>query len=78
MLKIVLFVEPTDEKWSIGPKLGNWYINWFCIHEDAAFEVLGIHYLKPSHNAMKYSKHENYKQYAKERLEKGFGLKCYM
>ena len=73
MFNIVLFVESTEEKWSIGPKIGDWYFNWFSIHEDAGFELLGIHYLQPSHRPLTYHKHEDYEKFAKERHEKGKG-----
>ena len=73
MFDIVLFVEPTEEKWSIGPKIGDWYLNWFSIYEDAGFELLGIHYLQPSHRPLTYHKHEDYEKFAEERHAKGKG-----
>ena len=49
MFRVVFFIESTEDKWSLGPKIWRDYFNWFSIQEDAAFEMGEIHYLKPSH-----------------------------
>ena len=49
MYRVVFFIELTEDKWSLGPKIWRHYLNWFSMHEDAAFEMGEIHYLKPSH-----------------------------
>ena len=74
MFQVVFFIESTEEKWSIGPKIWRFYQNWFSIHEEDAFEILGIHYLKPSCRPMTYSKHDDYKKYEEDRKEKGMGI----
>ena len=73
MFRFVFFIEPTEEKWSIGPKIWRYYLNWFSIHEDAEFEMGKIHFLKPSYNAMKYYGHEDYEKHVDDRHEKGLG-----
>ena len=75
MFKVVFFVESTEDKWSLGPKIWRYYMNWFTAHEEAAFEILGIHYLKPSYRPMTYSKHKDYEKYDDDRREKGIGCK---
>merc|ERR1712131_360335 len=70
MFKVVFFIESTEDKWSLGPKIWRYYMNWFTAHEEAAFEILGIHYLKPSHRPMTYYKHEDYEKYDDDRREK--------
>ena len=53
MQNIVLLMEPSDDAWNISLKAGNMYLNRFCIDEDAAFESIGVYYLKTSANAMR-------------------------
>ena len=48
MTNVIILMEWCDDT-SITPlKLGNSYLNRFGIDEDAAFEILGIYYLKKS------------------------------
>ena len=78
MFRVIFFIESTEDKWSLGPKIWRHYLNWFSMHEDAAFEMGEIHYLKPSHRPMTYYKHEDYQKYDEERREKGMNqlIKC--
>ena len=71
MIRVVFFIESTEDKWSLGPKIWRYYLNWFSIYEDAAFEMGEIYYLKPSHRPMTYYNHEDYEKYDTERREKG-------
>ena len=73
MFRVVFFIESTEEKWSLGPKIWRYYLNWFSIHEEAKFEMGEINFLKPSYNAMTYYGHEDYEKHAEERQEKGLG-----
>ena len=49
MQNIIVFKEPNDHP--VGPnwKLANLYTNRITIDEDAAFELLGVFYLKKSY-----------------------------
>ena len=42
---VVLMARSEEANW-ISLKGGNMYFNRFCIDEDAAFELSGVHYLK--------------------------------
>ena len=46
MQNIVLLMEPSDDASDVSSKAGNMYLNRFCIDEDAAFESMGVYYLK--------------------------------
>ena len=48
MQKIVLFIEPQNEKYMTPSKIGNLFINRFSIDEDGGHEILGIYYLENS------------------------------
>ena len=39
-------MDPSENAYDISLKDGNKFINRFCIDEDAAFELSGVHYLK--------------------------------
>ena len=43
---IILFTEPSEFGWETPSKIGNLFLNRFCIDEDNACEVLGVHRLK--------------------------------
>ena len=45
MQKIVLFIEPQDEKCDTPLKIGNLFTNRFAIDEDGSHEILKIYYL---------------------------------
>ena len=47
---LVVLMEPSESAQRISLKGGNMYLNRFCIDEDAAFELSGVHYLKKSSN----------------------------
>ena len=46
MHNLVVFMEPTEMGYDISLKDGSKCFNRFCIDEDAAIELLGVHYLK--------------------------------
>ena len=46
MQNIVILLQPPTEKWDVSLKGGNMILNRFCIDEDAAFELSGVHYLE--------------------------------
>ena len=46
MQNLVVLMEPSDSASYIGLKGVNMCSNRFCIDEDAAFELSGVHYLK--------------------------------
>ena len=51
MQNIVVLMEPFVEStiidaFTTSQKLGNMYLNQFCIDEDAAFELSGVYYFK--------------------------------
>ena len=41
-------MEPSENAYDIGFKSGNMCFNQFCIDENAAFELIGVHYFKDS------------------------------
>ena len=45
---LFVFMEPSEYAWRTPLKGGNMILNRFCIDEDAAFELSGVHYLKKS------------------------------
>ena len=57
MQNIVALMEPSEEARETPIKVGNMILNRFCIHEDAAFELAGINYLKPSLDEIKRANH---------------------
>ena len=46
MQNLVVLVEPSNYAEETPLKAGNMILNRFCIDEDAAFELPGVHYLK--------------------------------
>ena len=46
MQNLVILIEPSENRFNISVNAGNMYLNRFCIDEDAAFELSGVHYLK--------------------------------
>ena len=46
MQNLVVLVEPSNYAEETPLKAGNMILNRFCIDEDAAFELSGVHYLK--------------------------------
>ena len=50
MRNLVVFMEPSKDAHVISCKGGKLYFNRFCIDEDAACELSGVHYLKESSN----------------------------
>ena len=45
-MRVVIFTEPSRDKWRTSLKMGNLYMNRLAIEEDAAFEVMKIFELK--------------------------------
>ena len=52
MQNLVVLVERSQRAGITPLKGGNMILNRFCIDEDAAFEVSGVHYLKTSSREM--------------------------
>ena len=51
MQNLVVFMKPFEDTWETSLKGGKMILNRFCIDEDAAFELSGVHYFKnPSRN----------------------------
>ena len=48
MQNLVAFIQPSKDAFKISGKAARLYLNRFCIDEDAACELSGIHYLKSS------------------------------
>ena len=46
MQNLVVLMDPSEQADDISLKGGNMYLNRFCIDEDAAFELSGVHYVK--------------------------------
>ena len=46
MQNLVILMEPSLDGDNVSVKAGNMILNRFCIDEDAAFELSGVHYLK--------------------------------
>ena len=40
--RIIIYIEPSDDKWSCPLKIGNLYMNRFAIDEEAAFEIQDV------------------------------------
>ena len=68
--QIILFIEPAKEQWDCPENIGNLYLNRFAVDEDAAHEVLGIYYLKPSSDETCDPKNDEYQNRAIERMKK--------
>ena len=52
MHNLVVLMEPSRDAHDNSLKAGNMILNRFCIDEDAAFELSGVHYLKKSSREM--------------------------
>ena len=61
MQKLVFFLEPSEDSWNVSLKSGNMCWNRFSVDEDAAFELLDVHYLKKSSREIKYGDTSNIK-----------------
>ena len=48
MQNLIVLMEPSEDAHVISCKGGRLLFNRFCIDEDAAFELSGVHYLKES------------------------------
>ena len=48
MQNLVVLMEPSNHAYDSHLKGGNMILNRFCIDEEAAFELSGVHYLKQS------------------------------
>ena len=46
MQNLVVLMEPSEHASNISSKAGMMILNRFCIDEDAAFELSGVHHLK--------------------------------
>ena len=53
-IQIVLFMEPTKDKWAIQLKLGRLYMNRFVIDENAKVEVIRVIELKESWHELEF------------------------
>ena len=49
-------MEPSGFAYHMPVKGGNMYLNRFCIDEDAAFELSGVHYLRKFLNLDDFTK----------------------
>ena len=50
MKNIIVFIEPNEHSYNTNWKIANLYLNRLTIDEDAAFELLGVYYLKENHD----------------------------
>ena len=46
MQNLVVLMDPSEDDWITPLKGGNMILNRFCIDEEAAFELSGVHSLK--------------------------------
>ena len=46
MQNLVFLIEPPTDDFDKSSKMGNMFLNRFCIDEDAPFELFGVHELK--------------------------------
>ena len=70
MQNLIVLMEPSKDGDEVSLKTGNMIFNRFCIDEDAAFELSGVHYLKTSSSKMMY---RDSLKYEEKRLVKGKG-----
>ena len=63
---LVVFIDPSEEKFDISMKFGNMIFNRFCIDEDAAFELSEVNHVKKSST---YIAHRDDVVYKLERKE---------
>ena len=52
MQNMVVLVEPPERAWNTSSKGPKMCLNRFCIDEDAAFELSGVHHVDKSFNDM--------------------------
>ena len=78
MQNVILFMEPSDDPWSVSMKAGDLFFNRFAIDEEAAFELLGVYHLKKSFDKMSDPSEELYKYYKTEIKEKGIVKKPFL
>ena len=71
MHNVILFAEAFKETWGTPLKIGDLFFNRFGVDEDAAFEMLGVYQLEKTSVKMAWSRHEEYKNFEKERKDKG-------
>ena len=71
MHNVILFPEAFQEKFATPLKIGDLFFNRFGVDEDAAFEMLGVYQLEKTSRKMARPKDEEYKNFEKEREEKG-------
>ena len=71
MHNVILFAEQFKEKWCTPLKIGDLFFNRFGVDEDAAFEMLGVYELEKTSIKMVDAREEEYKNFVKEREEKG-------
>ena len=67
---IILFIELSEEKWQCPVNIANIYLNRFTIDANAAFEIIGIHYLAKATEKLVHPLHAEYHNCADERAEK--------
>ena len=68
MQKIVLFIEPQEDKSYTPLKIGNLFMNRFAIHEDGCHEILKIYYLDNTIN--EYGSRQLTEQEGPDRIKK--------
>ena len=54
MQNLVVLMEPSELANNVSLKAGNMFFNRFCIEEDAAYELSGVHYLELSYEEDKW------------------------
>ena len=77
MKNIIVLIEPQVELFCPHWKLANLFMNRFSIDEDAAFELLGVYYLRKSSTELSdchwaRKKEWNKKEWNEARLQKGW------
>ena len=60
MKNLVVLMEPSKDAYYISSKADNMCLNRFCIDEDAAFELSGVHYLEKSFRFYSENKGKGY------------------
>ena len=71
MQKIILLVEPIDDPFYSPVKIGNIYMNRFAIDENASTEIIKKFELAKTSLKISVPEGKNYKNFAKERQQKG-------
>ena len=62
MQNLLVLIEPFEDAHETPLKAGNMILNRFCIDEDAAFELSGVHYLKTSSQEMMHGESLKFKE----------------